>query len=48
MTKIVKAEVGHKVRLLLRQQGITRPVAQLMGHVIAAALMPLVISNATG
>ena len=46
MTKIVKAEVGPKVRLPLCQQGITRPVAQLMGDVIAAALTPLVISDA--
>ena len=47
MTKIVKAEVGQKVRLPLLQQGITRPAGQLMGDGIAAALTPLVMSDAT-
>ena len=47
MTKILKAEVGQKVRLPLRQQGITRPVEQLMDDVIAAALTLLVMSDAT-
>lgn len=47
MTSMVTAEVAEEARLPLLQQGVALRVKQPTGNGVAAAVMPLVVSDAT-
>jgi len=47
VTSIVTAEVAEKARLPLLQQGIALRLERPTGDSVAAAVMPLVVSDAT-